>query len=127
MPIGSRLTHTVDIVRATATGTLDDYGQPVESEAVLASVKAAIQPRTQREMETVSQAGAAVTTHAIYLLPTDLTTADYISHDASACPLSADLPDGRFEIIGIANAAGLGHHLEVDARLIASPQEAEGS
>lgn len=127
MAIGSRLTHTVAIVRSSATGSYDDYNQPVVSEAVVGTVKAAIQPKTEREQLAVSQAGAAVSDHTIFLLPTDLTTADAILHDAETCPLTHDLPTARFEISGVANAAGLGHHLEVDVRLVASPIEAVGS
>lgn len=127
MPIGSRLEHRVTIVRESETGTLDDYGQPVTSAAVLATVQAAIQPRSAEEQAAVSQAGAAVSDHVIYLLPTDVTTADYISHDPVTCPMTSDLPDARFEITGVPNAAGRGHHLEVEARLVSAPAEAEGS
>jgi head-tail adaptor len=127
MSFGSRLTHTVDIIRETDSGTLDDYGQPVTTEAVLATVKAAIQPRSQREIALISQGGAAVSDHVIYLFPTELTSADAILHDSADCPVLKDLPTSRFEVIGVPNAAGLGHHLEVAARVVASPQEAEGS
>lgn len=125
--IGSRFTHTVSLIRRTASGSYDDYNQPIASDTVLATVKAAIQPRTQREQALISQAGAAVSDHVIYMFPTDLSTADAILHDAEDCPVTSDLPTARFEIAGVPNAAGLGHHLEVEARLVAAPQEAEGS
>lgn len=127
MPIGTRLTHTVAIVRATATGAYDDYNQPTETEAELATVKAAIQPRTEQEMALVSQAGAGVGDHVIFMLPIDVAGADAIVHDQGDCPMTDDLPSMRFEITGIANAAGLGHHLEIEARAVQSEQDVTGS
>lgn len=127
MSFGSRLTHTVSIVRKSDAHTLDDYGQPVTSDEVIETVKAAIQPRRENEQAAVSQAGPAVANYVIFMFPTDITTADAIVHDQDVCPLVADLPTGRFELQGVPNAAGLGHHLEVQARLIESAQLAWGS
>lgn len=127
MPIGSRLTHTVAIKRTTDTGAFDDYNQPIVTESTLATVKAAIQPRTADEMAAVSQAGAGFGDHVIFMLPTDVTGADAIEHDQGDCPLTSDLPTLRFEIDGIRNAAGLGHHLEIDARLVQAEQDVTGS
>ncbi len=127
MSFGSRLTHTVAIVRKADAHTLDDYGQPVTSDAVLRTVKAAIQPRRENEQAAVSQAGPAAGDHVIFMFPTDVTTADAIFHDRTVCPLTADLPTARYEIVGVPNAAGLGHHLEIQARLVGALQEAIGS
>jgi hypothetical protein len=122
MSFGSRLTHTVTIVRASSSGDPDDddeYGQPVETEGTHATVKAAIQPLTRdTEQPLTTQAGAATADHRIYLFPMDITTADAIVHEAQACPMRPDLPDGRYEVTAVPDAAGLGHHLEVEARLI---------
>ena len=127
MSFGSRLTHTVSIVRKSDAHTLDDYGQPVTSDEVIETVKAAIQPRRENEREAVSQAGAATADHVIFMFPTVLRTADAIFHDQSVCPVVRDLPTARYEISGVPNAAGLGHHLEVQARLISASQLATGS
>lgn len=127
MTFGSRLTHTISIVRQADSDTLNDYGQPITTDEVVETVKAAIQPRMPRERESVSQGGPAVTEYVIYLFPTDLTTADALVHDDAVCPVANDLPSGRFEVVGVPNAAGLGHHLEVAARLVEPAQEAEGS
>lgn len=120
--IGARLTHTVTVVRGSSSGDPDDddeYGQPVETEATHATVKAAIQPLSvDRETLLTTQAGATSADHRIYLLPMDITTADAIVHEAQACPLRPDLPDARYEITAVPDAAGLGHHLEVEAKLI---------
>jgi hypothetical protein len=88
-------------------------------------VRAAIQPRRRggdREAPLVSEAGVTLSDHVIYMRPTDITTADAIEHDASVCPVLNDLPTCRFEIVGVPNAAGLGHHLEIDAKLVATPE-----
>lgn len=124
---GSRLTHQVSIVRKNDSGNLDGYGQPITSDEVIETVFAAIQPRSAREQPAVGQGGPAVSDHVVYLFPTDLTTADSILHDEATCPMPRDLPTSRFEIVGVPNAAGLGHHLEVDCRLVESALEAEGS
>lgn len=121
MSIGSRLTHTVTIVRNSVSTDPDDddeQGQPQRTESTLATVKAAIQPKRADEMALTTQAGAVVADHRIFLLPTDLTTADAIVHDAQDCPMRPDLPDSRFEVTSVPDAAGLGHHLEVEARVI---------
>jgi head-tail adaptor len=127
MSFGSRLTHTVSIVRKADAHTLNDYGQPVTSDTVIATVKAAIQPRQASEQAATSQAGPAIADYVIFMFPTDLSTADAIFHDRTVCPLVRDLPTARFELQGVPNAAGLGHHLEVQARLIESAQLAAGS
>lgn len=124
---GSRLTHTVSIIRQFDSSNLNDYGQPITSDVELASVRAAIQPRKAREQDAVGQGGPSVTDYVVYLFPTDLTTADAIFHDEAVCPVPNDLPTGRFEISGVPNAAGLGHHLEVACHLVAAAAESEGS
>ena len=128
MSFGSRLTHTVTIVRPDVDANPahdDEYGQPVATPETIATVKAAIQPLT-RDQETVitSQGGAVFADHRIYLFPTDIRTTDAIVHEAQACPMSPDLPDARYEITAVPDAAGLGHHLEVEARLTGSYAQA---
>lgn len=124
MSFGSRLTHTVTVVRSSTSGDPDDdddYGQPTETEGTHATIKAAIQPMSQREAaEAVltTQAGATVADHRIYIFPMDITTGDAIVHEAQSCPMRPDLPDSRYEITGVPDAAGLGHHLELDVKLI---------
>jgi hypothetical protein len=131
MSFGSRLTHTVSIVRKADAGTFDDYNLPITDDEVIETIKAAIQPRTERasqaEQPSVSQGGVALSELTIFMFPTDLRTADAIVHDQDVCPLTNDLPSGRYEILAVPNAAGLGHHLEARARLVESAQEAEGS
>lgn len=119
MPIERFLTHRVSIVRHTDTLSEDDYGQPIRTTDTLASlVPAAIMPKSDRELANVSEAGAALSDHKIYMLPRDITTADRIVHEAGVCPMVVDLPDGVYEITGVPSASGAGHHLEIDAHRI---------
>jgi len=103
MGIESRYLHTLVVKRLAATGTLDEYGQPVTAETTFATVKGLIQPRSAREVALVSQGGAVIGSHVGYTaLLAGLTTADWIEHGGV-----------RFDILSIPDAAGLGHHLEL--------------
>jgi head-tail adaptor len=103
------LRHPLAIERATA-GAVDDYNQPSVSWSVLASVRGLVQPKSAREIVQQNDAGAVASTHTIYLPRTDVTAADRIRFDPD---------DGRlFELDAVNDAAGQGHHLEVDARLV---------
>ena len=76
MAFDDRLLHTLTVKRLSATGTLDDYGQPVSTETSFATVKGLIQPRTTAEVALLSQGGAVASTHIGYLrLLAGLTTA----------------------------------------------------
>ncbi len=129
MPISDRLTHVVHLVRDVTTGTDDEYGQPTTTLDVGEDFRAAIQPKSAREIALISQAGAAIGDWTIFLLPRVVTPADKVIHESEVCPVreEADLPDATFELTGVRNAAGLGHHLELDARLIGSPVGVAGS
>lgn len=121
MGIERFLVHRVSIVREVAViydgePTVDEYGQPIRTPQTIASnVPAGIQPKSAAELAAISQAGTASSTHTIYLLPRDLTTADAIVHDADTCPFTPDLPDGTYQVRSVPDAAGAGHHLEVNA------------
>lgn len=122
MPIGDRLGHTVHLERDVDAGTEDDAGQPETENEVGEDFPAAIQPKSAREAALISQAGVPVGDWTIFTLPRLISTADKVVHDSSVCPMpeGADLPDATFELQAIRNAAGLGHHLEIDARLVGS-------
>ncbi|MFZ0324731.1 MAG: head-tail adaptor protein [Actinomycetes bacterium] len=101
--------HQLVIERAT-DGALDAYGQPARTYATLATVRGLVQPKTAQEVALTNQAGAVISTHTIYLLPTDVTAADRIRFEPD---------DGRlFQLDGVRDVAGLGIHLELDARLV---------
>lgn len=118
MSFAALLKHVVRIERQVDTGDEDEYLQPVREPELSDPIRAAIQPKNAREVALLSQAGAEVSDHTIYLRPVHLTAADAIVHDASDCPVEPDIGDVTFQISGIRNASGLGHHLEVDARLV---------
>ena len=96
-----------DVVRElddAGTATLDEYGQPTSAPAVLDTVDGRIRPRTARETPLTSQAGAAVSTHIGDLYPVaGLTTACWIESGGV-----------RYDIVGISDAAGAGHHTTLD-------------
>lgn len=95
---------------------VDEYGQPVRVfDTAFAIVRGLIQPKTDREQALVSQAGADVSDHTIYLLRTDLTTADRLRDT------TVGGTGGLYEIVGIRdhNFGSLAH-LAVDAKRISS-------
>jgi hypothetical protein len=123
------LDHKVHILRSISTGTEDDEGHQTTTNAVGQEFSAAIQPRSAREVALSTQDGAVIGTHVIYVEPRVLTGGDVIIHDTVLCPKAdaVDMPDGRFEIVGIRNATGRGHHLEIDAQSIGTQGGVEGS
>jgi hypothetical protein len=120
-----RLLHVLTIERVVY-GVEDDYGQAARTYATLATVKGLPQPKSLREQAAVHQAGSVIGDWTVFLNPTDITEADRIVHDPAVCGHANDLPAGIFEPTGVRNAAGVGHHLEVDARLV-DPAEEPGS
>jgi hypothetical protein len=101
------------VKRLTDTGTLDGYYQPVFAESTLATVKGLIQPRTAREVALLNQAGAVVSDMIGYIDPLPgLTTACWIELAAPA-----DMA-GRYDIVSMSDAAGLGHHLELGLQAV---------
>jgi hypothetical protein len=136
MSFGDRLIHDLVIERPQhlmAGGEEledDEYpGEVLRDFVPLASVKGLPQPKSAREKALISQAGVALSDYTVYLFPTDLTSADRIRHVAAECAVAdADLPDAIFELTGMPrNAAGIGHHFEVDCLFVASPPVVEGS
>jgi head-tail adaptor len=101
-----KLHHTVIINRATA-GTLDDYGQPSQTYAQLAVVRALIQPKSGRELALLNEAGPVRGKYRVFMYPTDVTEGDQLIHD-----------DEVYELTFVADAGGAGHHIEADAERI---------
>ena len=99
------LIHTLAIERATS-GAPDEYGQPARTYATLAPIRGPIEPQSAREVAALSGAGAVISDHTLYARPRDLRESDRIRFDPA---------DGLlFEITGIRDPAGAGHHLTVD-------------
>lgn len=99
------LIHALAIERATS-GAEDEYGQPARTYATLATFRGRIEPKSAREVAALSGAGAVISDHTLYARPRDLRESDRIRFDPA---------DGQlFEITGIRDPAGAGHHLTVD-------------
>lgn len=111
MSFDSRLLHTLVIERPT-DGAVDEYNQPTTTYATLATVPGLIQPKKVEEVAALNQAGATVSTHTAYLRPTEIQPSDRVR-------IASGNMAGTYEIDGIRNAAGIGHHLECDVRMVA--------
>lgn len=137
MSFASLLDHRVTIKRQVSVldggvPTYDVYGQPVTEDDDTPDIPAAIQPIPirggGREVAAVNQAGVAIADYTIFMGLRRVSTADAILHDAAACPKPNDLPTGLFQIVGVRNPTGRGHHLSVDTKLIDKKlSAAEGS
>ena len=102
-----RLIHTITIERAS-DGAADDRGVPAQTWAPSSTAQAWVQPKSARELMQLSQGGPVASTHSIYVDPNaDVTEADRIVFDGST-----------YQIDGIRDEAGYGHHFKVDAHLV---------
>lgn len=101
------LNHTLVIQRST-NGTEDAYGMPAQTWAELATVHASVQPKSVREMAQLSQAGPVTSDLTIYLLPTAIREGDRLVSTSGAV----------YQVDGVRDAAGAGHHYEVDAHQV---------
>lgn len=116
MPIGDRLIHSLTIVTPTddvGTAT-DEYGQPIEGIPTTLNVSGLIQPKSAREIALISQAGAQVSDHIVFLpTGTAIKSASYVRYATD---------DGdRYEVTGIRDFNfGQDPHLEVDCRRVHS-------
>lgn len=128
MSFASMLDHTIHVVRRAETGE-DDYGQAVTVDEVSGPFSAAIQPKSARDVALISQAGAAIGLYTIYCQPRLMDTSAAIVHDTDQCPKpdDRDFPNQRFQITGIRQQTGRGHHLAIDAKLVSSGAAVEGS
>ncbi len=96
--------------------TYDDYNQPIRAYAsVTEEVPCAIQSLGGREVPLVSDAGAVIYDHIIFMRPTDLTEADRIHRTDTG---------EVFEIVTQGDGGGRGQHIEIKARLVTSRQTA---
>lgn len=102
-----RLIHTITIQRNTP-GAVDDRGVPAQSWATLATARAWVQPKSSRELMQLSQSGPVASTHSVYIEPgTGIRESDRISFGGNT-----------YQIDGIRDEAGMGHHDKVDAHLV---------
>ena len=101
------LPHTITIERAT-DGAADDRGVPAQTWATLETARAWVQPKSAKELGQLSQGGPVVSTHSIYVDPNaDVNEDDRIDYGSQT-----------YQIDGIRDEAGLGHHFKIDAHLV---------
>lgn len=105
MSFDSRLVHTIAIERATP-GTVDDYNQPSETWATIATVPALVQPKSGRELAQLNNAGPVRFEYRIFMRVTDVAEGDHLVRQD---------PGEVYQIGFVADAAGIGHHLEIEA------------
>lgn len=125
MSIASLYRHTLAVVRSIPGATLDsegaDLGMGTPTESVSGSFSGLIQPRSARERADPLGTGPNVGNFRIYCPVRDLGPDDVIRKSGSP---DADL-NGDYRVLFVGNAAGQGHHLEIDAdRLVPTPTTA---
>jgi head-tail adaptor len=109
MSLTARLRHRLVILRAVP-GAEDAHGAPQLTWTAVATTRGWVQPRRARELAQLSQGGPVTSDHVVFLLPTDVRAADVLRFDPD---------DGRrLAIRAVRDAAGRGHHLELDAQLV---------
>lgn len=95
-------------VTAAGAAVVDDYGEAVMAAATVATVDGRIRPVSAREMPLVTQAGAVLASHIGDLWPvTGLDSGCWIESGGI-----------RYDITGIRDAAGAGHHLALDLKAV---------
>lgn len=110
MSFVARLIHPLTLAIPHGAGT-DEYGQPVAGEVEMVPLQGLVQPKDAREIALVSEAGAEIADHTIFLLPRDIPTGAWFVDAAGA----------RLDVRGVRRFAfGRSPHLEIDARLVRS-------
>ena len=117
MPIRDRFSHSLAIVTPTDdVGTeTDEYGQPVPGEPTVTLVSGLIQPKSAREVALISQGGAQVSDHTVFLASgAPVENRSYIRYQPD--------DNDRYEVMGIRdfNYGTTNDHLEVDCRRVHS-------
>lgn len=110
--------HAVTVVGDVAGGSLDpdgeDRGHLATTVATFFAGAGWIQPRSARERASVLATGVSIGTHRIYLDASAVGLVDADMTVVKAGTPGADL-NGSYRIREVRNAAGVGHHMELDA------------
>lgn len=116
--IGKLFRHDLSIIWQLEAGTLDpegaDLGHPRSTETVAGTVRGLVQPRSARERASASGRDVNVGDFRVYLeaIALDIVNADVVIRKAG--DPDPDL-NGDYRVLFVGNAAGQGHHLELDA------------
>lgn len=115
------LHHSLEVLRFVPGPTLDpegeDLGHPAGTEIVAGTFRGQIQPISARERASAAGRDASVGTYRIFLEPAAIGVVTPDSVISKSGAPDADL-DGRYSVVVVRNAAGIGHHLELDANRI---------
>ena len=115
------LRHELEVVWLVAGGALDpegaDYGGPAATATVVGTYRGLIQPKSARERASVLGNDVAIGDFRIYL---EMPAIDVVTQDALIRKTGDPDPDldGDYRILFVGNAAGWGHHIELDAQRI---------
>ena len=108
MALADRLRHELDIERfapvldGAGDPIEDDYGQGQIAWSKLATVDAWVQPMSVQEQQRASGGGPVVSSHKVFMLPTEVRAADRLKHGSL-----------YYSIDSVLNAAGKDHHYEL--------------
>lgn len=112
------LRHDLLVVVFTSGGVLDpegaDSGHPAGAEVVLGPYRGLVQPRSARERASASGRDVNVGDFRIYLEGPAIEVVDADVVIRKTADPDPDL-DGDYRVLFVGNAAGMGHHLELDA------------
>lgn len=109
--------HDLEVVWTVANAALDaegeDLGHPATAETIAGTFRGLVQPRSARERASSTGRDINVGDFRIYLegAALDVVDADVVIRKVAG--LDADL-DGDYRILFVGNAAGQGHHVELD-------------
>ena len=111
MSIESRFLHTLTVQHGVS-GTEDAWGHAAVTfpDYAWVTVRGLVQERTGREINGPKLGGTVIADAVIFLpIGTEVAESDRIVHGAKT-----------YEVLYVKDAAGVGHHLEVNARSIRS-------
>jgi hypothetical protein len=117
--LAARLIHRVAIVQLLAgdpedPDDLDDHGHAETTTTVVTVVRALVQPRSVREMESISQAGLELSDHVVFMLPRQIPQDAWLA-DADESGILAG--GRRFDVKGVRSFEfGRSPHLEIDVK-----------
>lgn len=114
MSFSARLVHELTLSIPHRAADPDEYGQPVATAVEEVTLRGLVQPKDVQEIALVSQAGAEIGDHTVYLLPREIPTGAWLTNERGE----------RLDVRGVKRFDfGRTPHLELDVRLVRSEPE----